>query len=113
MKEKDIKFFIEDILESIEKIEKYTKGMKKEEFLADDKTLDAVFKRFENMGEAVKNIPQDFRERYSDIPWREIAGFRDNLVHEYFGIDAEEVWKTVKEDIPQLKRKVYKIKENF
>ena len=65
------------------------------------------------MGEAVKNIPENFKKRYPDIPWREIAGFRDNLVHEYFGIDAREVWKTIKDDLPQLKKEINKIKKNF
>ncbi|MHA1713562.1 MAG: HepT-like ribonuclease domain-containing protein [Candidatus Ranarchaeia archaeon] len=72
-----------------------TNDLTKEEFLDDDSPMDAVIKNFTVLGEAVKKLPGEFREKYSHIPWRSIAGMRDNLVHEYFGIRYDVIWKTV------------------
>ena len=69
-------------------------------------------KRLEVIGEAVKNIPDDFKEEYPDIPWKKIAGMRDILIHQYFGINLKRVWKTIKEDLPQLKAKITQIAKN-
>lgn len=113
---RDIKLFIQDILESIELIENYTKGVSEEEFLDKDDNLimkDAILRRLGIIGEAVKNIPDDFREKYPDIPWKQISGMRDILVHEYFGVKLQRVWKTAKEDLPYLKKKISKILEEI
>ena len=106
---KEIRIFIEDILESIERIEEHTKGVNKDNFLEDVKTQDAVMKRLEIIGEAVKNIPTDFRKKYPDIPWKKIAGMRDILIHEYFGVNFKRVWGVVEKDLPGLKDKISKI----
>jgi len=106
---KDPRYFIEHILDSIKKIEGYTKGLSKEEFLRDSQVQDAVLRRLEIVGEAAKNLPSDFKERYADVSWRQIAGMRDVIIHEYFGVDLDLVWATVKKDLPALKQKINNI----
>ena len=110
---RDVGLFIEDILESIELIEDYISDMIEEEFYKNHQTQDAVLRRLEIMGEAVKNIPQEFRDEYPDIPWRKIAGFRDVLIHGYFGVNLRRVWKVVDEDISLLKKEIIKVKNSI
>ncbi len=95
-------FFLKDILNSLDKIFKYTEGMSYDDFINDDKTKDAVERNFEIIGEAVKNLTEGFRNQYSHIPLRQVAGMRDKLIHDYFGIDYEIVWKTIKNKLPQF-----------
>jgi len=109
---KDIRVFIQDILESIKLIEDYAKGVDREEFLDKDDNLqmkDAIIRRLEIIGEAVKNIPDDFKKDYPDIPWKQISGMRDILIHEYFGVNLERVWNTAKDDLPELKEVIIKM----
>ncbi len=107
--------FIEHIVDSIEKIEMFMKGISKENFQKNIQLQDALVRRIEIIGEAVKNLPKTFKDGHLDIPWIKIAGMRDKLNHHYFGVDLEVVWKTVNEDIPLLKRYIKKIlkKEKF
>jgi len=101
--------YVQDILDSIQDIESFVEGMTLELFSKDKKTINAVVRSLEVIGEATKNIPNAVKEKYPDIPWKKMAGMRDKMIHEYFGIDFEMLWKTVKEDIPPLRVAVRKL----
>ena len=94
------KFRIDDIIEAIDKIERYTRGIDFDEWQQDEKTVDAVIRNIEVIGEASSHLPIEIQEQYKDIPWSMMKGIRNVVAHEYFGIDLEIVWKTVKEDLP-------------
>jgi len=91
-----------DMKEAAEKILKYTKGLSFEDFLTDDKTIDAVVRNFEIIGEASLRIDEDFRFEHPQIEWKKLRGFRNRIVHDYFGIDYEIVWSILTEDLEEL-----------
>ena len=107
---RDINLFIQDILESIKDIESFSKGLTEEKFTSDKLRQNAIIRSLEIIGEAVKNIPDSFREKYPPIPWRKIAGFRDILSHAYFGVNIDRIWKIIEKDLPNLKEEIKKIK---
>jgi len=107
------KLFIQDIVESITLIERYTKGATYKKFLGDSTMQDAVIRRFEIIGEATKNIPLKIRKEYPEIPWRQMTGMRDMLAHEYFGIVIKRIWDTSQKDLPKLKKQIVKLLEKF
>ncbi|MBI4811013.1 MAG: DUF86 domain-containing protein [Ignavibacteriales bacterium] len=95
--------YIQDVIDATESGMKFVYGMEYDDFIQDDKTIFAVIRAIEVIGEAAKNISNDVRKRYPEIPWRNIVGMRDKLIHAYFGVDIKRVWKTIKEEIPPLK----------
>lgn len=110
---KDTKIFLEHILESINLIEEYMQDKTKTEFLETNQLQDAVIRRIEIIGEAVKNIPDDIKEKYKDIPWRNIMGMRDILIHQYFGVDLELTWEVINNNIPELKKQISFVKKKL
>ncbi|HDS46385.1 MAG TPA: DUF86 domain-containing protein [Methanomicrobia archaeon] len=110
-RDRDYLLFIEDIVQCIEKIESYTGNHSFEDFSENDMAVDAVIRNFEIIGEAVKRIPEEIKRKYTAVAWKEAAGFRDILIHEYFGIDLEAVWDTVRVNIPEFKAQIVRVLE--
>jgi uncharacterized protein with HEPN domain len=102
MSKRDPHLLIEDIIDSGNKILEYTKDLTFDEFLMDNKTADAVVRNFEIIGEAANRLPEDFKDAHPEIDWHRIRGFRNRIVHDYFGIDYSIVWEIKKSYLPQL-----------
>jgi uncharacterized protein with HEPN domain len=96
------KIRITDIIEAIENALEYSEGMEFENFIVDQKTIDAVIRNFIIIGEAAAHVPEDIIESHSDIPWREMRDMRNIVVHEYFGVDNKIVWDTIQNNLPPL-----------
>lgn len=109
MSTREWKFRIDDIIKAIEKIENYLKGVDLKRFHSESLLEDAVIRNLEIIGEASNHIPEDVRLRYPEIPWHQMKGIRNILIHEYFGVDSETVWNTVQSDLPRLKIQLLKI----
>ncbi len=106
MSHRNWQFRIEDIDEALDRISQYVKKLDYHRWLKDQKTIDAVVRNLEIIGEAAANVPQDIQDRFPNIPWYQMKGMRNILIHEYFGVDNEVLWKTVQDDLPRLKTKI-------
>lgn len=98
--------FIEDVLEAMNKIKRYTKGLTYEAFTGNDMVIDAVIRNLEIIGEASKNVSEGTKKRYNEIPWKRMIGLRNIAIHEYFGVDLSIIWKIITEDLPETKNMI-------
>lgn len=106
MRKREAHLYIADIASAINKILKYVKGLSFEEFKKDDRTIDAVLRNLEVIGEAGYNLPTKFKDQHKQIPWNKIVTMRHKLIHEYFGVDEAIIWQTVMEDLKKLKKQI-------
>lgn len=100
---------LSDILEAIRRIHDYTSGMDYQNFLKDLKTRDAVIRNLEIIGEASKSVPDEFKKQFQEIPWKEMCGVRDKLIHHYFGVNFEIVWSIISEELPEVRKNINNI----
>jgi|SRR3972149_10570573 len=105
--------YLRHVLDAINTIEEYLQGVDEEHFKATRLLQDGTIREIEIIGEAVKNVSKDIRKSYPEVPWQDIAGMRDKLIHGYFGVDIEKVWDSAKEDLPVLKEQVKGILKDF
>ena len=113
MSKRSVSLLIDDILESVEKIERYTEGMNQVSFQADEKTADAVVRNLEIIGEASTRLPQDFIDAHLQIEWVKIKGLRNRIVHEYFGVDLQIIWEILKKNLPSFKKSLVGIRSEL
>uniref|UniRef100_C6E6Y5 DUF86 domain-containing protein n=1 Tax=Geobacter sp. (strain M21) TaxID=443144 RepID=C6E6Y5_GEOSM len=111
--ERDIRDYLVDMNDALQSIREFTQDMSYDEFCNDKKTIYAVTRAFEILGEAAKHVDEGTRCRYPGVPWRMIAGMRDKLIHEYFGIALDIVWSSVQEDLPELQRDLEPVLEEL
>ncbi len=107
---RDYKLYLNDIKESIGQIERYLKGISQEEFNKNKEKQDAVVRRFEIIGEASRNIPRALKEKNKQVPWFDMAQFRDLVSHAYYAMSLGRIWKAYREDIPKIKEALRNIK---
>jgi uncharacterized protein with HEPN domain len=100
---RDASIYLKDIQENIERVERFVEGMSYEEFVEDERTSFAVIRCIEIIGEAAKHVSEEIKDKYLEVPWKDIAGMRDKVIHFYFGVNLEMVWMVVKKNIPELK----------
>ncbi len=101
--------FFEDTIDAMNKIENYIEGLDFDSFAHNNMVVDAVIRNLEIIGEAIRNIPDNFIDKYPDIPWKRMIGLRNIVIHTYFGIDLENIWKIIAENIPEVKPKIVEI----
>ena len=105
--------FLEDIVTSISKIERFTKDLDYKAFQSNELVIDAVLRNLELIGEAARRLPDEIKEKNKDIPWKRLIGLRNIVIHEYFGVDLEIIWKIAKENLPYTKSRILKLLNSF
>jgi len=106
MSKREPLLLLKDIEESIKKIKAYTKGMSFKMFQNDDKTIDAVIRNFEIIGEAANRIPDEIKDNFTEVNWHRIRGFRNRIVHDYMGVDLEIIWEIIEKNINELQEQI-------
>ena len=106
MSKRDWKILFEDILDSIYKIDNYTKGIDFETFKSNSMLIDAVVRNIEIIGEASSKIPDEIKNKFSEVPWVKLKGIRNRIVHDYFGVDVEIIWKIIEKDLVELRQQI-------
>jgi uncharacterized protein with HEPN domain len=110
---KDDTVYLQHVLDAINTIQEYLLGVNEDKFKATRLLQDGVIRQIEIVGEAVRHLSKDIRKTYPETPWQDIAGMRDKLIHDYFGVDIEKVWDTVQQDLPVLKEQVVGILRDY
>jgi uncharacterized protein with HEPN domain len=113
MKRKNHKLYIEDILQAMDKIKRYVEGLTYEAFAKNEMVEDAVIRNLEIIGEASKSVPEDVREKHSEIPWKRMIGLRNIAIHQYFGVDLSIIWEIITKNLPETKPKVAAMLESL
>jgi uncharacterized protein with HEPN domain len=113
LKRREYRDYLHDILNAVNDAESFVGDMNLEQFTQDRKTVNAVVRSLEIIGEAAKNISADMREKYDEVPWKKMAAMRDRVIHGYFGVDNKTLWSTVRNDLPPLKQIVKKMLEDL
>ncbi len=109
MSKRPLDLLLNDICQAIDRIEQYIKNLSFDAFSDDQKSVDAVVRNLEITGEAANRLPDEFKEKCSEIEWRKVVGLRHRIVHEYFGVDLEIVWQILHKDLPELKQQIMQI----
>ena len=109
MSKRPINLLLNDIRQAIDRIEQYIKNLSFDAFSDDQKSVDAVVRNLEIIGEAASRLPDEFKEKYSEVEWYKVVGLRHRIVHEYFGIDLEIIWHILQKDLPELRQKITRI----
>jgi uncharacterized protein with HEPN domain len=107
------KVYVDDMLDSVARLEQYTAGVTYDEFSRNGQLQDAIVRRLEIIGEVARQIPEEIRQKHDAVPWKQIAGMRDILIHEYFNVNLHRVWQVLVVDLPVLKRELHKIQDTL
>lgn len=110
MSKRPVPLLLDDMWQALERIERYTKGVRQETFAQDEKTVDAVARNLEIIGEAANRLPEEFKQQHPDIAWPQIVGLRHRIVHDYFGIDLTLVWQILQQDLPAFKAQLRQLR---
>ncbi len=109
MSNRPVELLLNDIIEAIDRVAQYTEGLSFDAFSKDRKTIDAVVRNLEIIGEAANRMPDEFKEKRSNVEWHKVVGLRHRIVHEYFGIDLQIIWQIINTDLPELRKTLSRI----